>query len=181
MRLLLPENAAFVAVSERRYDDRELLETTMPCEIETPRNARNYIGEALPPSGWVTIDQKMIDTFAEATGDDQWIHVDVARAARELPEATTIAHGYLILSLLPRLLKEIVVFGALGRSINYGSDRVRFTAPIPAGARVRLRATITSVDDVNDGGARIGQHCEIERESDDRPVLVADIIRVLFP
>lgn len=158
----------------------------MPIEIATPRDARNHIGEALPASDWVTIDQKMIDSFAEATGDDQWIHVDVERAARELPGAKTIAHGYLTLSLLPRLLKQVLVFKSLSRSINYGSERVRFTAPVPADTRVRLRATITSVEDIDDdnggsGGARVGQRCEIEREGHDRPALVADIIRILYP
>ncbi len=153
----------------------------MPIEIETPRDARNHIDETLPPSDWVIIDQRMINTFAEATGDDQWIHVDVERAAHELPGAKTIAHGYLTLSLLPRLLKEIVVFTKLSRSINYGSERVRFTSPVPVDTRLRLHATITSVEDIDDGGARIGQRCEIEQEGRDRPALVADIIRILYP
>ena len=107
-------------------------------EVETPADMKAHIGQKIGTSAWVTVDQAMIDKFAEATGDHQWIHVDVERAKREMPGGKTIAHGYLTLSLLPRLSHEIYTIRKRSRGINYGSNKVRFTAPVPAGSRVRL-------------------------------------------
>jgi len=95
------------------------------------------VGEELAVGDWVTVDQPMIDKFAEATGDHQWIHVDVARAARELPGGKTIAHGYLTLSLLPRLAPTLMKIEKRKRGVNYGSNKVRFISPVPAGSRRR--------------------------------------------
>src|ERR1700730_1836753 len=107
--------------------------------VETPQDLKKHIGKTLGPSDWVTVDQAMIDKFAEATGDHQWIHVDVERAKKEMPGGKTIAHGYLTLSLLPRLVAQVLKVGEASRGDNSGSNRVRFTSPVPAGARVRLR------------------------------------------
>lgn len=98
-------------------------------EVETVGALAELVGRPLGSSGWVTVDQPMIDRFAEATGDHQWIHVDPARAARELPGGRTIAHGYLTLSLLPRFNGEILRVRRRSRGVNYGSNKVRFTAP----------------------------------------------------
>src|SRR5512138_3289386 len=111
-------------------------------ELETPLDWKQHVGRELGPSDWMTVDQPMIDKFAEATGDHQWIHVDVERAKREMPGGKTIAHGYLTLSLLPRLTKSIYQIKNRSRGINYGSNKVRFTAPVPAGSRVRLHLTL---------------------------------------
>ena len=101
-------------------------------EVEKPADMKAHIGKQIGTSEWVTVDQAMIDKFAEATGDHQWIHVDVERAKREMPGGKTIAHGYLTLSLLPRLSHGILDIRKRSRGINYGSNRVRFTAPVPA-------------------------------------------------
>jgi len=115
-------------------------------EVETPADMKAQIGKKLGTSEWVLVDQAMIDKFAEATGDHQWIHVDVERAKREMPGGKTIAHGYLTLSLLPRLSHAILHIRKRSRGINYGSNKVRFTAPVPAGSRVRLHQTLKAVE-----------------------------------
>ena len=99
-------------------------------DIETPAALADWVGRKLGTSEWITVDQKTIDLFAEATGDHQWIHIDVERASREMPGGKTIAHGFLTLSLLPRLSPMIYRVVKRSRSINYGTNKVRFTAPV---------------------------------------------------
>src|SRR6266536_3231499 len=101
-------------------------------KLETPRDVLQHVGRELGPSEWLTVTQEMIDKFAEATGDHQWIHVDVERARREMPGGKTIAHGYLTLSLLPRLSHDILHIRKRRRGLNYGSNKIRFTKPVPA-------------------------------------------------
>ena len=114
-------------------------------EIETPAAMAEWVGRKLGTSEWFTVDQKTIDLFAEATGDHQWIHVDVERAAREMPGGKTIAHGFLTLSLLPRLAPTIYRIKQRSRALNYGTNKVRFTAMVPSGSRVRLHLTVKAV------------------------------------
>jgi acyl dehydratase len=147
-------------------------------EVEHAADLAVHVGETLEPSDWVTIDQAMIDAFAAATGDHQWIHVDVERARRDLPGGTTIAHGYLTLSLLPRLGSMVVRVRSRARAINYGADRLRFTAPVPAGARVRLHQRIKSVEPSGDG-VRVRFESTIEIEGQVRPALVAETLSVV--
>src|SRR5262245_9832141 len=106
----------------------------------------SHVGAELGPTEWLTITQAMIDQFADATGDHQWIHVDVKRAAAEMPDGKTIAHGYLLLSCLPGLAAPLLKIDAKKRVLNYGSDRVRYTATVASGSRVRLRQTIKQVE-----------------------------------
>ncbi len=148
-------------------------------EVERPADMKAHIGEKLGTSEWVTVDQAMIDKFAEATGDHQWIHVDVERAKREMPGGKTIAHGYLTLSLLPRLSHQIYMIRRRSRGINYGSNKVRFTAPVPAGSRVRLHQTLKSVEDI-EGGVRMTFDSQIEVEGSSRPALVAETMGLAF-
>jgi acyl dehydratase len=148
-------------------------------EVERAADLARHVGEKIGTSDWVTIDQTMIDGFAAATGDHQWIHVDVARAARELPGGTTIAHGYLVLSLLPRLGSLVLRVRRRSRAINYGADRVRFTAPVPAGARVRLHQVLKGVEPV-DGGVRLRLESTLEIEGRTRPALVAETLSVVY-
>ena len=101
--------------------------------LEAPRDVLPHVGRELGPSEWLTVTQEMIDKFAEATGDHQWIHVDVERARRELPGGKTIAHGYLTLSLLPRLAPTLMTIAKRRRGLNYGSNKIRFITPVPAG------------------------------------------------
>ena len=149
--------------------------------VDTPHDLKAHVGRELEPSDWVTVDQAMIDTFADATGDHQWIHVDTERAAREMPGGATIAHGYLTLALLPRMIEQCYDIAKRRQSINYGSNRVRFTAPVPAGSRVRLKMTFRSVTDTAEGGVRIVSDCLMELEGADRPALIAEVISVAYP
>src|SRR5205823_8913472 len=122
-------------------------------KVETPKDLLALVGKTLGPSSWITVDQPMIDAFADATGDHQWIHVDVEPAKREMPGGKTIAHGWLTLSLVPRLASTLYRDKNRSRGINYGANRVRFTGMVPAGSRIRLRLSIKSVEPV-EGGVR---------------------------
>ena len=148
-------------------------------DIETPAALAEWVGRKLGMSDWVTVDQRTIDLFAEATGDHQWIHVDVERAAREMPDGKTIAHGFLTLSLLPRLAPMIYRVVKRSRAINYGSNKVRFTAPVPAGSRVRLHLTVKSVEPIV-GGVRLTTENEMEVEGNTRPCLVAETMAQIY-
>jgi acyl dehydratase len=136
---------------------------------------RELEGQELGPTGWLEVTQERIDAFADATEDHQWIHVDPERAAAG-PFGTTIAHGYLTLSLCAPLLSDVLKrVESSGMSINYGTNKVRFPAPVPAGSRIRARVTVASVEDVP-GGEQAVLHTEIEREGGDKPVCVADLV-----
>lgn len=148
--------------------------------VETPQDMKAHVGKELGVSDWLTVDQTMIDKFADATGDHQWIHVDVERAAREMPNGATIAHGYLTLSLVPRMTKDILEIKNRSRGINYGSNKVRFTGMVPAGARIRLRQTLKACDDVDGGGVQLISEMQVEREGEDRPVLVGEVISLVY-
>jgi acyl dehydratase len=148
-------------------------------ELETPKDLLQHVGRALGPSEWMTVDQAMIDKFAEATGDHQWIHVDVERARREMPGGKTIAHGYLTLSLVPRLAATLVRVKKRSRGLNYGSNKVRFINPVPAGARIRLRQRIASVEEIQ-GGVRVTSEMTVEVDGQSKPALVAETISVSY-
>ncbi|MCG8690675.1 MAG: MaoC family dehydratase [Minwuiales bacterium] len=148
--------------------------------VAYPQDLKEYVGKEVGVSSWVTVDQEMIDKFADATGDHQWIHVDVERAKRELPTKNTIAHGYLTLSLIPRLASELMTVENRSRGINYGSNKVRFTGMVPAGSRVRLRQQIDAVEDVKGDGVRVISTCTMEVEGADRPALVAETIGISY-
>jgi acyl dehydratase len=148
-------------------------------EIETPKDLLQHIGRELGPSDWMTVDQAMIDTFAEATGDHQWIHVDVERARKEMPDGKTIAHGYLTLSLVPRLAATLMRVKKRSRGVNYGSNKVRFITPVQAGARVRLRQRIANVEEIP-GGVRVTSQMTMEIEGQARPALVAETMGLSY-
>jgi acyl dehydratase len=128
----------------------------------------------LGASDWHPVTQADVDRFADATGDHQWIHTDVARA-RETPLGGTIAHGFYTLSLAPKLLAELISFEHFGFAMNYGLDRVRFTAPLPVGDRVRMRASVDSVTERPDG-ADVATTLTFERAGGDGPVCVARLL-----
>ena len=148
-------------------------------EVERGTDLAAYVGKEIGVSDWYTVTQEQIDKFADATGDHQWIHVDVERAKREMPGGKTIAHGYLTLSLVPRLGQTLYRVKQRSRGLNYGSNRVRFTGQVPAGSRIRLRQKIKSVDPV-EGGVRITSESTVEVEGAARPALVAEIISMQF-
>ena len=132
-------------------------------------------------SPWREITQDAVTRFAEVTGDEQWIHVDVDRARRDSPYGGTIAHGFFTLSLISRLLREAV--GAIGGTrmgVNYGLNKVRFPAPVPVGARVRARCTLQTLDAV-DGGVQATWHVEVDRDGSAKPCCVAEwVVRYLL-
>jgi acyl dehydratase len=135
-------------------------------------------GLELEPSDWVTIEQRAIEQFAEATGDHQWIHVDPERAAQG-PFGTTVAHGYLSLSLLPGLLGSMLNVTDARMGVNYGIEKVRFTAPVPSGSRVRLKAAIRSAEKRGDGVLyHVG--AEVEIEGSEKPALVGEVVYLVF-
>jgi acyl dehydratase len=146
--------------------------------IDGVAGLRRLAGEELGVSTWHEVTQEQIDAFAQATGDHEWMHVDVARAASS-PFGSTIAHGLLTLSLGPRFNYEIFEIADIDVGLNYGYSRVRFPAPLPVGSRVRMRARLAAVEDVA-GGVQITVAQTFEREGSEKPVCVAEImIRVL--
>ena len=140
---------------------------------------RELIGQEVGVGEWLTIEQERIDLFADATGDHQWIHVDPEKAAAG-PFGTTVAHGYLTLALLPYLTAGIEVpVGEPRLAINYGLDRLRFPAPVPVGAKVRARVTLTGVEEV-EGGLQVARRIVVEVEGGAKPALVADTLSRLI-
>jgi acyl dehydratase len=149
-------------------------------KVETPKDLLGLVGRELGPSEWVTVDQAMIDKFADATGDHQWIHVDVERAKRDMPGGKTIAHGYLTLSLVPRLAATLMRVEKRRHGVNYGSNKVRFISPVPAGARIRLRQRIAGAEEVAGNGVRVTSEMTVEIEGQERPALVAEIMGISY-
>jgi acyl dehydratase len=139
-----------------------------------------YAGQEIGASEWVTIDQDRVNKFADATGDHQWIHLDVERAKRELPTNGTIAHGYLTVSLIPWLGSQIMKVDGVSRGINYGSNKVRFINMVPVGARVRAKLKILNVD-AKAAGKQITSEYTIEIQGQDRPACVAETIGIVYP
>ena len=137
------------------------------------RELEGRIGQQVGVSPWVEVTQERIDTFAKAIDDFQWIHVDRARA-KNSPFGGTIAHGFLTLSLLSHLSERTFAFTDRRMGINYGMNRVRFTAPLPSGSRVRARFTLQKFDKLADGGVQVTWNTVLEREGSDKPVLVAE-------
>jgi acyl dehydratase len=135
---------------------------------------KDHVGQDVGASPWQPITQADVDRFADATGDHQWIHTDVARA-RHTPVGGTIAHGFYTLSLAPKLLADLVTFEHFGLALNYGLNRVRFTSPLPVGDRVRMRARLDAVEP-RPGGADLTATLTFERAGGDRPVCVAEFL-----
>lgn len=140
------------------------------------------VGEELGLSGWVTIDQARIDTFASCTGDHQWIHVDVERAKRESPFRGPVAHGYLALAMVAPLSMEVgVIPRDAAAGLNYGIDKVRFLAPVPAGTRVRLRVVLAGLEPKDGGQVIMRTQNTLEMEGSEKPALVAETLALLIP
>ncbi|MFE4372250.1 MaoC family dehydratase [Streptomyces sp. NPDC056835] len=145
-----------------------------PRIFTSAEELRAGVGEQLGHSEWLEIDQKRIDLFAEATGDHQWIHVDPERAAAG-PFGTTIAHGYLTLSLLPAFVPQILRVENVKMGINYGTNKVRFPSPVPVGSRLRASAVLTDVTEAG-GGVQITTLVTVEREGGEKPACVAESV-----
>jgi acyl dehydratase len=144
-------------------------------EIANLAELKTLVGEEIAVTDWVLITQERVQQFADATGDHQWIHLDVERARRESPFGGTIAHGFLTLSLLPMFLESALVMRDVRMGVNYGTNKVRFMAPVPVGSRLRARIVLRSVEDI-DGGAQVIWLVTMEREGSDKPVCVVESI-----
>jgi acyl dehydratase len=142
--------------------------------VATPSGLLDHVGASLGPSDWLEVTQADVDRFADATHDHQWIHVDPERAAQG-PFGTTIAHGYLTLSLLVPLVGRLFSVERRSMGVNYGLNKVRFPAPVPVGSRLRLSGTVASVEPVA-GGVQVVLDLVMEREGGDKPVLVAQAV-----
>jgi acyl dehydratase len=152
----------------------------LPRVIDGIGELRGVVGQEIGVSDWFEISQALINAFAELTGDRQWIHVDQDRAKAESPYGTTVAHGFLTLSLVSQLHSQIVrIQGDHTRAINYGFNRVRFPAAVPAGARIRVRSTLEAVEEIP-GGAQLTWAVTVEIEGQPKPALVAQWLVRLY-
>ena len=144
------------------------------------RTVPEFVGRTLGVTEWLAIDQARISQFADCTDDQQWIHVDVERAERESPVGSTIAHGYLTLSLLARFTYEVGLVPAdVGQALNYGLDRVRFMTPVRTGARIRDRVSLLAAEDRGPGRLLVKAQHTIEIEGEERPAMVAEALAML--
>ena len=149
----------------------------MPQSFTGVDEVVHAVGTQLGESQWLAITQEQVNTFADATGDHQWIHVDVERATREI--GGPIAHGYLTLSLIPFLSQGMLPVKGVTRGINYGSDKVRFTNMVRVGKRVRLRQKLLAAEP-RSGGLQLKNECTIEIEGEERPACVAETITIVY-
>lgn len=147
--------------------------------VKSFEDAKELVGKEVGLSDWTVIDQHRIDQFAEATSDHQWIHVDVERAATEMPDGKTIAHGYLTLALIPAMTEKFVEFENLARAINFGLNKVRFYTPVPVGSRLRGRATVLKARQ-RAGALLLTSEVRIEVEGQQKPACVAETLGMFF-
>lgn len=147
--------------------------------VKSLQDAKALEGVEVGVSDWLIVDQERIDTFADATGDHQWIHVDTERAAREMPGGKTIAHGYLTLSLIPALTSGFVEFPGLKQAINFGCNKIRFYTPVIVGSRVRGRAVIRQARQ-RGGALHLVSEVRVEVEGERKPACVAETIGIYF-
>ena len=147
--------------------------------IRSIEDAKALEGVEIGESDWVVIDQHRIDQFAEATGDYQWIHVDTERAAREMPDGKTIAHGYLTLAMIPALASNFVKVENLARAINFGLNKMRFYTPVPVGSKIRARATVLQARQ-RAGALLLTSEVRLEVEGERKPACVAETLGMYF-
>jgi acyl dehydratase len=151
-----------------------------PLTVTGIDELRELVGRQLGPSDWREVTQDDVDSFAELSGDDQWIHVDTERAKEESPFGTTVAHGNLTLSMIDGFRRDLVQSGGFKLGVNYGWNKVRFPAPVPTGSRVRASMETLSVDDVGNGWWQVTQRWTVEVEGSEKPACVAESVgRVL--
>jgi len=148
-------------------------------EITSIVELKNLVGQEVAVSEWVPITQERVQLFADATGDHQWIHLDVERCKKQSPFGSTIAHGFLTLSLLPMLMERTIRLIGVKMGVNYGLNKVRFPSPLPIGSSVRGRMVLQSVEEIQ-GGAQLVWQVTMEREGGDKPVCVAESIGRVF-
>jgi acyl dehydratase len=150
-------------------------------EAEGIEGLKALLGRKVGPSEWREVTQEMVDRFAELSGDDQWIHVDVEKAKRESPFGTTIAHGNLTLSMIDGFRRSLIESTGFKLGVNYGWNRIRFPAPVPVGSRIRASSEVTDVEDVGGGWWQIVTRFTVEIEGSDKPACVADSVGRALP
>ncbi len=148
--------------------------------FDTLAELSGLVGQEIATSDWLTISQEQINLFAQATGDHQWIHVDVERA-KAGPFGGTIAHGLLTLSLIPQFFETAILIREVGMGINYGLNKVRFTAPVPVGSRLRARLKLLGSEPIDNNGRQMAWEVVVEREGAAKPVCVAESIARRYP
>ena len=141
--------------------------------VDKPADMKAHIGEEMGASDWLLVDQPMIDKFAEATGDHQWIHLDAERSKRESPYGTTVAHGFLTLSLLSQFAQQAMKFSKARMGVNYGFNRVRFTGPVKVGSKLRAKFSLHEFEEIK-GGAQTTWNVSMECEGEAKPCCVAE-------
>jgi acyl dehydratase len=151
------------------------------AEVRGVEGLKELVGQTIGPGKWRRVTQEDIDAFARLSGDDQWIHVDVERAKEESPFGTTVAHGNLTLSLIDGMRKELIQSSGFKLGVNYGWNKVRFPAPVPADSRVRARAEVLEVEEVGSGWHQIVTRFTLEVEGSDKPCCVADSVGRALP
>lgn len=149
-------------------------------EFAHPNEMLKMVGQEIGVSDWVEVSQERINRFADATGDHQWIHVDVERAKKDMPDGKTIAHGFLTLSLIPMLASQISHINNVRNGINYGCNKVRFTSPVKAGSRVRARTKLIAADPMKDNGVCLTNQVTIEVDGQERPACVAETMSIVY-
>jgi len=150
-------------------------------DVTDPGQLAQLVGTEFPASAWETVSQDRINRFAELSGDHQWIHTDPVRAKSESPYGQTIAHGNLLLLIAAELSRPMLTYSYASRAVNYGFDTIRFLTPVPSGSRVRLTQVLNQAEPRKDGSLRIVIAMRLELEGAERPALVADSIRLIYP
>jgi acyl dehydratase len=151
------------------------------AEVQGIEGLRSLVGKQVGPGEWREVTQEMIDEFAELSGDDQWIHVDTERAAKESPFGTTVAHGNLTLSLIDGFRLDLIAVTGFALGVNYGWNKVRFPAPVPSGGRLRASAEVVSVDDVGGGWVQVVTRFTVDVEGSEKPACVAESVGRALP
>ncbi|MDB5944985.1 MAG: putative nodulation protein [Ramlibacter sp.] len=148
--------------------------------FENLPDLRAHVGQEVALSEWITVTQEQVNLFAQATGDHQWIHVDVERA-RAGPFGAPIAHGFLTLSLIPKLFESAMEIRNTGMGVNYGLNKVRFTSPVPVGSRLRGRMKLLACEPIDNNGMQMTWQVTVEREGADKPACVAEMLSRRYP
>jgi NADPH:quinone reductase len=158
---------------------RVIAEQTKPIIIKGLADIKNYIGQSIGTSEWLTITQKMITDFAEATLDFQWVHIDVEKAKAFLPDGKTIAHGYLTMSLASHFLYQLITIENISSLVNYGINKARFISPVPVGSHIRLHASLANAEEQSNGSVKLFLNCTIELQGSDKPAYAAELISLV--
>jgi len=137
-------------------------------------------GKDLPTGEWYTVTQQMINDFANATLDKQWIHVDEERAAKESPFKSTVAHGFMSVAMISRMLEEMFIVKSVKMGLNYGLNKVRFPSPVPVNSELRMHTSVKDIEDINNNGIKITFSCTIEIKRQEKPACVAEFLAALF-